>query len=98
MVIFSSTPEMTSSTTTSQPLRRRRPCLFIMFHEEVTGAPTAKPNRLQDSPTRIRKHAHGWDLTNMHDHDLKTYFTMMTATCEIMFKLFGPSSILFYQM
>jgi hypothetical protein len=45
MASFSSTPEMASSTTTSQAPRRRSPGLFTIFHEEVTGAPTAKPTR-----------------------------------------------------
>jgi hypothetical protein len=42
---FSSTPEMASSTSTSQATRRRSPGLFTIFHEEVTGAPAAKPTR-----------------------------------------------------
>jgi hypothetical protein len=45
MVSFSSTPEIASSTTTSQLPRRGSPGLFTIFHEEVTEAPTAKPTR-----------------------------------------------------
>ena len=45
MASFSSTPEMASSTTTSQAPWRRRSGLFTIFHEEITEAPTAKPTR-----------------------------------------------------
>ena len=53
MASFSSTPEMASSTTTSQAPRRRSSGLFTIFHEEVTVAPTAKPTRR--SPSKSNK-------------------------------------------
>jgi hypothetical protein len=45
MGTFFSIPEMARSTTTSRAPRRRNPGLFTIFHEEVTGAPTAKSTR-----------------------------------------------------
>src|SRR4051794_31726630 len=52
MASFSSTPEMASSTATSQAPRRRSPSLFTIFHEDVTGTPT-KPTRR--SPSKSNK-------------------------------------------
>src|SRR3954471_13987827 len=53
MASFLSTPEMASSTTTSQAPRRRSPGLFTIFHEEDTAALTAKPTRR--SPSKSNK-------------------------------------------
>jgi hypothetical protein len=48
-----STPEMASSTTTSQAPRRRSPGLFTIFYEEITAAPITKPTRR--SPSKSNK-------------------------------------------
>ena len=53
MASLSSTPEMASSTTTSQAPRRGSPGLFTIFHEEVTAAPSSKPTRR--SPSKSNK-------------------------------------------
>ena len=61
MVSFSSTPEMASSTITSQAPRTRSPGPFTMYHEEVTGTPTKATRR---SPSKSNK------LTVSHSNKL----------------------------
>ena len=60
MASFSSTPEMASSTTTSQAPRRRSPGLFTIFHEENTVAPTAKPTRRSPSKSNNLTVSHSY--------------------------------------